>query len=253
MEKPTDTELMAYADGELPAPLAAKIAEIARADPDVQRRIERFRAVRAQLAQTLQPLAEEEVPEALRRAVLDMADGQTAADPRVVAFAPRVRPPAWRAWQVGLAASLLLMLGGVAGFLAGARQAGEGAQSVAAVGSHVSPEIARHLSSLPSGSDTGIADARLRLIATVLASDGTPCREFEVDSTGTGRTSTGIACLRDGSWFLDIAVAAHAAEGGFAPASSFATLEAYLQAIGAGEPLDAAAEAQALTAATPAD
>jgi hypothetical protein len=243
MEQPSDTELMAYADGELSQARALEIEQIARSDAEVQRRINRFRQSRAAIFAALGPLAEEPVPDALRRAVRDKA-GET-----VIAFKPRAKTVALPAWQMGIAAALLLMIGGAAGFLAGARPGQDVTQGFSAVGGPVPQDIAGHLASLPSGTDTTIAAGRLRLIATVLAHGDVPCREFEVDTLSTGQTATGIACHRNGGWQLEIAVVAPAAEDGFAPASSLSTLDSYLQAIGASDPLDENAEQQALASA----
>jgi hypothetical protein len=240
MEQPSDTELMAYADGELSNARASEIEQIARSDAEVQRRINQFRQSRAAIFAALSPLAEEPVPDALRRAVRDMAD-QT-----VVTFKPKAKTVAWPPWQMGIAAAFLLMIGGAAGFLAGARPAQEVTQSFSAIGSPVPQEIASHLASLPSGTDATIAAGRLRLIATVLAHGEVPCREFEVDTLSTGQTVAGIACHRNGGWHLEIALVTPAAADGFAPASSFSTLDSYLQAVGASDPLDEIAEQQAL-------
>jgi hypothetical protein len=240
MEQPSDTELMAYADGELSKARALEIEQIARSDAEVQRRISQFRQSRAAIFAALSPLAEEPVPDALRRAVLNMADET------VVAFKPRARPIAWPSWQMGIAAAFLLMIGGAAGYLAGARPGQDVTQGFSVVGSPVPQDIASHLASLPSGTDVNITAGRLRLIATVLAHGETPCREFEVDTLSAGQTATGIACHRNGGWHLEIAVVAPAAEDGFAPASSLSTLDSYLQAVGASDPLDEDAEQQAL-------
>ena len=251
MEQPNDTELMAYADGELPMRRASEIEQIARSDEEVRRRIMQFRQVRDEIAGALKPLAEEPVPEALRRAVRDMARKEPDKDDKLVLFRPRLWPRAGAlpAWQMGIAAALLLMIGGGAGFLAGTRSADVSSPGFAAVGSHVPQDIASHMASLPSGTDIKIDAGRLRLIATVLAHGETPCREFEVDTLATGQTATGIACLRDSGWYIEIAVVAPATDEGFAPASSFSTLDGYLEAIGASEPLNAEAEEQVLKAA----
>ena len=108
---------------------------------------------------------------------------------------------------------------------------------VAQVGAHVAPELEGILGSAATGTEVVYGGDRVRLIATVKTEDGTLCREFELDALSTGQTTAGIACRDQNHWRLDIAVAAAAAESGFAPASSLTALDSYLSAIGASEPL----------------
>jgi hypothetical protein len=57
-----------------------------------------------------------------------------------------------------------------------------------------------------------------------------------------------VACHGGGAWDVPFTVAAGQADGGYAPASSLEALDAYLAAVGAGPPLEPAAEREALSA-----
>src|SRR3954463_12742759 len=102
---------MAYADGELEAPLRAEIEAAITADPALGARVEKHRALRAEVAGAFAGVSAQPVPEQLRAAA---RGPETAARTRgrVVRFPPRgSRAPAtpWRAREwLAVAASLVL-------------------------------------------------------------------------------------------------------------------------------------------------
>jgi hypothetical protein len=88
----------------------------------------------------------------------------------------------------------------------------------------------------------------LQVTGSYPVADGV-CRTFAARGGGAdGSGWRGVACRHDRSWAVEVLVADVAANngGGFMPASDQATqtIDAFLDAAGAGERLDAAAERQ---------
>ena len=84
------------------------------------------------------------------------------------------------------------------------------------------------------------------MIASFRDVDDQLCREFEIDRPDR-TTFVSVACRAGGTWSVQFTVAAASQnDSGYAPASSLEALDAYLQAVGAGEPLSEAAEKAAL-------
>src|SRR5271169_1801930 len=99
-----EEELHAFIDGELPADRAGMVAAALEADPILAARVAAFAADKAALAAAFRPIGRQPVP-ASWIALIERA-----------AAAPTIRPrvPSWARWSVGLAACLVLALGGVA-------------------------------------------------------------------------------------------------------------------------------------------
>ncbi|MGC9419900.1 MAG: anti-sigma factor family protein, partial [Rhodovulum sp.] len=90
-----------------------------------------------------------------------------------------------------------------------------------------------------------VEGGEVEVIASFRNVDGELCREFEHD--GPDRvTVVSVACRAVDRWQPRFAVIAGAADSDYAPASSLATLDAYLAAIGAGAPMAADEEKKAL-------
>jgi anti-sigma factor RsiW len=252
MNNPNDETLMAFADGALEGPEAERIAGLARSDPAIAQRIEMFRDSRRLVADALKPLAAEPVPAELDAAVRNLiANHATAPEDgtgTVVAFPQhRATQRPLSRWTLPLAASLAAIAVGTGGFMLGQKSSRGDAAAFAAVGDPLPADVTAVLASAASGSETRAGEARMRLVATVMAQDGSVCREFEIDIQASARTAAGVACRNAGEWRLVAAVAAVAGDGGYAPASSLTALDAYLDAIGASEPLSTEEEREALT------
>lgn len=248
----TDEELMAYADGELAEGRASEIdVALARVDALAQR-LALFVDTRANVASAYAPMLDEPVPDELRRQVEELARKSDADHPQapqedtVVAFRPKPAQnaaPRQSFWKMPLAASVALAIGvGTGLFLAGNQPTG-GLQ-IAALDD---PEIVRALTEMPAGdSKTLDSGSRIEVIATFLDDSGAVCREFEYDHAG-GSTFVAVTC-HDTTWDVKFVVAAApSGDTGFAPASSLATLDAYLVAIGAQAPLSIQDEIKALS------
>ncbi|MGL4590756.1 MAG: anti-sigma factor family protein [Aestuariivirga sp.] len=246
MTYPTDEELMALADNALPLSRSAEVEALVARDGALRQRVEMFRASRRAIAASLGPLAEEPVPEALQDAVRSMIDHDDAPANQVLPFVRKTGSGKRGLWPMGLAASLVAAIAGIAGYTLGMR--GEMGRHAAAgtVGAVLPPDLSSRLDALPSGAETTMDRGQLRIMSTVRTQDDVLCREFEVDAIDTGQTTLGVACQTEGQWRLEIAVAAPASAEGFAPASSLSTVTSYLDAIGATDPLESDADENAL-------
>jgi anti-sigma factor RsiW len=248
---PTDEELMALADGALPPAEAARLSPLVEADPELREKVEMFRATRDLVREARDAIGAEPVPDALRQSIEAMIAAQAKPQPaeNVVAF--RARPaaaapaPQQKLWAMPIAASLITVFAGVAGYVIGKDSSTAGGPAMAEVGGLLPAPVATALATKPSGVETALADGRIRVIATVRTSAASLCREFELDQA-SGQTVVGIGCREGAGWRLDIAVAAPQTGEGFAPASSLNAIESYLGMIEAGEPLSAEEEAAAL-------
>ncbi|MFA5938316.1 MAG: hypothetical protein WC809_03080 [Sinimarinibacterium sp.] len=201
MMRPSDEQLMAYADGELPAAEAAAIAALAESDPAVARRIHAFAATRALLQQSF---AQAEIPQ---RTLQFLREGAASA-PRARRRLPRWLPMALAASFVAGIAIVLLMdtLRGGAGF---APTAAPAALQAALEGTASGVPVER------------VIDGRsveLLPLATLQTADGRYCREYSLTPLDPGGAAAerALAC-RDagGAWQRQSApAAAHAAEQG---------------------------------------
>jgi hypothetical protein len=211
-----------------------------------------YRQARTLVRQAVGPLVEEPVPAALRQAIearIAAAAAQSRPAGNVVEFPARGRLRlSVRPWAIPLAASLALLIAGSAGYLAG--RGGNATRDVAqiVIGGRLEAAVGTVLDTARSGTETTIEGGRMRLIASLRASDGTLCREFEIDGRAGG-TVIGLACRDNGNWLPRVAVAASQTDQGYAPASSMPAIDAYLDAIGAGGHLSPEDEQAALAAA----
>lgn len=238
-----DARLMALADGQLGAAEAAAVARIIAADPEVARRFAVFADTRARLAAAA--AAQDDVPAALRARVAETIAAHRAApvpaDPpgsadRVVrpVFGGRRTP----AWALPLAASLALAVGLGAGFMARGPGAGPAGFDSAAVQDA--------LERLATGETAATNSGDLRVLSSFRDGADTLCREAVLQQSG-GNGALGVLCRdADGAWRPELVLRQPYAEDGFSAASGSGALDAFLAEIGAGAPLDPAAEAAAL-------
>ncbi len=235
----SDETLMAYADGELDGPGRAAVEAAMAADPEVARRIAQHQALRSRLHAAFEPVLAEPLPERL----LAAARG-TAPQPRAGKVTALRRAPArwsWPQWGA-LAASLLL------GALLGpwlVRAPGRAALithdgAVLAAGT-----LARALSEQLASNQP--ADAAVQIGVSFRSRGGDYCRTFVLREKSA---LAGLACRDHGAWRLETLAASESAPaaGGEYRAAATALPPAVagtLDALIAGEPLDANAEAAA--------
>lgn len=249
----SDEILMRFADGELDPEMAAEIERAMETDDALVSRVALFIETRAAAQAAMKPLLDEVVPteltSAVERMVAEKKSRQKGSGAVVLPFLRRTANDR-RANRrlLPIAASLAACLGGLVGYwLAGS---GDPAlkEGLSVAGTD-SPALAEALATVHSGEETQFpgTDRRFRAIATFRDDAQTLCREFELDSAD-GSTVVSVACRSDAEWRVTFAVAAPGDHDGYAPASSTDALEAYLQAINAGFPMETAEEAQALGA-----
>lgn len=250
---------MAYVDGALDVQTAQSVEAAASEDEAVAAQVEALRRTRELSRAALGSLLDEPVPDALTARVRAFAARHPAAAPEtsdarpaggsgdggtVVAFGPRQRSPLWQrsGFGMGLAASIALIVGLGTGFFA--------AGGLGTFGKHVETvtfdqaDLVDAIDSVPSGGERQLSRGdSFRAIATFALEDGTLCREFEVAGSST---VIAVACRQDGAWQTRFTVASQASGQDYTPAASLDVLQAYLTAVGAQAPLDAAAEAAAL-------
>lgn len=251
MKDVSDEELEAFATGDLPEERCEAIALLLEADADLNARLEalmdhrdRDEGIRAAFADIL----EQPVPTALLDSVT-----LASAPSNVVSLEQARQAPARQRtyWATGLSMAASLALGLIVGsqFMTGLGGAsGDKTLVVASAdGPVASTELAQVLSGLPGGEVKALEGAgRARMSISFRDGDGRLCRQFSVE--GETAATDGAACRQGKQWRIE-AVAARAMETGeirTASGDAAGPVLAAVDALIAGEPLDAAAEAKAL-------
>lgn len=244
-----DETLMRFADGELDADAMAEIEQAMQTDDELVSRVALFMETRRAAQAALKPLLDEPVPAGLTAAVEKMIAEKTSAPGvpgAVVLPFPRRSANDRQAnrWLAPIAASLAAVIAGFGGYWL--RGAAEPAQQ-SPLNVIIGPALDEALVTVASGEEMQLPDSneRFRAIATFRDSAQALCREFEVDSPDRS-TVVSVACRSGEEWRVTFAVVAPGDSGGYAPAASTETLDAYLAAIDARPQMDAAEEAQAL-------
>jgi hypothetical protein len=233
MNRITDEELMAFADGALDEPRFSDVAAAVEADPEIAARLEELVVGGRAAAAVYAGLAELPVPARLARSVAEFGAAAT-----VVPFPARKLP---RVLSYAMAAGVAALIAVPVGYLIGQ---GSSPVSLVAAGAPLGPMLAAELARLPSGQDAPLAGGGIvRAIATFTDGTGQLCREFEVDGA---LATVAVACRSEAEWRVAIAIDAPVAADGYAPASSIAALDAFLGAIEASPPMGEAEERVAL-------
>ena len=236
-----DEILMAYADGELDDALRDEITAAIDKDPALAQRVERHRALRAEVAVAYATVLEQPVPERLLAAANGPAAPRLAGDsPRagVLQFPSRAESRSWgaREWMA-LAASLVLGMLLSWQFLSPS----ERTMVVASEGALVARgALARALDSQLAS--TQRAEDPVQIGLTFRSQDGSYCRSFTLARAATA----GLACRASGQWQIPVTASAAASGGGVRQAAS--PPPAVLSAIESridGDALDAAGEENA--------
>jgi hypothetical protein len=239
-----DEMLMAFADGELAGADRKAVEEAIDADPDVAARVAMFLETRERVGGAFGKVLSERPPEKLfdaimgPRAVAGASYGQMEAGAAVPFEKPanENRPAfAWRA--AALAASIAAAAAGVAGYVAGTARK-DPSSALAAVLS--APEdIGRLLSSSAEGRSEALAGtaSTASVTGTYRLGDGRICRAFEVRQPASGTGAAAIGCRDGGGWRLEVAMPRALSDGVFRPAVAGATIDAFLDAGGAGQAL----------------
>ncbi|WP_157994842.1 anti-sigma factor [Paracoccus tegillarcae] len=262
--QPSDETLMAYADGMLDGDEMRIVETAIRQDPALAARVDSFRETARRVGQ-LGKAQDDHVPDALIARVRELAaqsqaEAAPAASPAapVVDFASRrqqadPRPAARSApiWQLPLAASIFLALGLWGGMKIGPNL--DDQPDAAQLALLDSPGVHQVLNSARSGEQAPLdGGGEVSLIASFNNAEGQLCREFEI-VWPQRPTIVSVSCRApqtdaDG-WAAQLAVLASVGDDqNYAPASSLETLDTYVGAIGASQPLSPEEEAAALQA-----
>ena len=261
----TDETLCAFLDGALPAPERARIAAAIAADEQLAARLEALEAVNEHVRAAC-PAVSTPLPAGIETAIDRLAtahaerSASSAAHANVVqledrrtAPAPKARQASWPRWS--LAASLLVAVG--AGVLLWSQR--ESVTVLAftpAAGVQLTADhpVAQTLQQTPSGTTRDWPSGRTEAgsVYPVLSfrdREGDLCREFEVAVAES--VSIGVACRRGGAWQVEAIDPGTGRSGiaqGYVPASGPvpAHISDEIDRLIAGDPLDVAAEAQAL-------
>jgi anti-sigma factor RsiW len=230
-----DETLMAFADGELDPVLGGEIAAAIEQDPLLARRVERHRALRAEVADAYATVLEQPVPERLVAAAKGSATAGAVL--QFPARAGRVPTLRWggREWAA-MAASLFI--GGLIGWKvlvpAEPRLMTVSGGTLVARGP-LARALDRQLAS------TQRVDDAVQIGLTFRAQDGHYCRSFVVREAGTA----GLACRSEGQWRIPVTAAVAAGEGLRQAASPPPAVLSAIEARISGEALDAGAEENA--------
>ncbi|MEM9762785.1 MAG: hypothetical protein AAF968_09770 [Pseudomonadota bacterium] len=229
-----------WVDGSLDGdPREAEVRSLLAKDPDARAYAEKIERSNRLIRAAFEAPMREPMPAGLR-ATLFGQPGKVAV---------LRRPRVWIPTAIAASLALALGIGSGAGLFAPST-----ATQIAVLGD-APPEGPLHLAleTLPSGTLSG---AGVQPMLSFLDRDGRACREFEVIGELPDEFELGIACRRPtGVWHVEIVVAAPIADAtpagdGLAPASggpAEVTLEAMLDALGAGPTLEPAEEAALLS------
>jgi hypothetical protein len=244
----SDEELMAYADGALAPERSARLVEILPGRPDLARRIAVFARTSALAAESVKARTDEPVPDKLKAAVEAMIRKAAPASATVTPLRPRKSTPSvspFGNWAMPIAASFLGVAAGAIGYwLASGGAPGQGYYQVAGI---ADPELAAVLSKLPSGEKVRLkAGEEVSMTSSFYRGDQVLCREFAIAGPDKG-DHLAVACRSADAWSIDLALrTGGAAADDYKPASSAETLDAFLNALGAGPAIEGQAEADAL-------
>lgn len=250
MKQVTDDELKAFATGDLPEERCEEIALLLEADPSLNARLETLMdhlenddGIRAAFADVL----EQPVPKSL----LDSATpAPTPSNVINLDHARQSSPRPRSYWATGMSMAASLAFGLVVGSQLMTGSGGDSGETLvlaSADGPVASAKLAQVLSHLPGGEVEALdGGGRARMSISFRDGDGRLCRQFSVE--GETVATDGAACWQAKQWRIE-AVGTRAIEAGVVRTASGEAAEPVLIAVDAliaGDPLEAAAEAQAL-------
>lgn len=220
-----DPDFYAWLDGELAEPQASSMAARVAADPELAAFAEQHRALGARLTAAFAPIAAAPVPERLAEAARPRAE--------VIDFAAaRAKRRRWSVTGLALAASLALGLTIGAALPPGGSGSFDSQGDVLAASGPLAGALDRQLAS--AGERNGI-----RIALSFKDQSGRVCRSFSTEA------QSGLACRAGDRWSIEGLVGGRRDAGDYRMASGAdPALGALIDSRIAGEPLDAAGEAQ---------
>jgi hypothetical protein len=216
----TDEKLRAYAGNELDLPDAGALELMMAAEPDLARRAV-FALVERRLAE----------PGPYGDGLRGVPAVSIKPVPPRFAIAGQ---PAFLPIGVGLAAAVLC--GGI-GYLAGQATSPTGPISLGAIENSA---MATALGEVKTGGVEHLHDGTFRAVASFITADGTFCREFGF--AANSGTSQAVACRHGKDWSVGFALLDPAQGGDYTPADGSDSVGAYLQSLGATQPVSDSVE-----------
>jgi hypothetical protein len=237
----TDEMLMAYVDGELTAAGRKSVEKALEDDPSLAEQIAMLEAVRRLSRDAVRSDPAFQPPKGLAKKI-ERQVARSARESRRAASGNS------RGSSFGLPAAFLASIAFAVGLGAGFygdRLISPG--SGGAIALLQDNRVAIALSQVRMGGERILdGTGKFRAIASFRDSEGSFCREFELDTTG-GKAIVAVACNSDGNWDTRFATVTEAAgDQQYAPASSMEALSAWLGATSAGAPLSESEEIEAL-------
>lgn len=241
--KITDEMLMAFVDGELESDEAARLEKAIDASPELQSRVEIFLVTRLRAQTAFRSTLNEAVPERLLRAAMGTEAQKPVAQPReeaqLLPFKARTpRPGPVQGWsRMAVAASIATVLAaGAAGFLLG-RDGGAPGHAIAGLFANETT-IVRMLGEVPDGARRELAgQLSVAVRATYRMGNQSYCRTFDIAHGASATAAQAFACRSGTSWAIAGALPSGPKDGSFRPAGAGASIDALLDAGGAGEAL----------------
>lgn len=235
--KITDEELMAFADGAMSEPRFSEIAKSIEQDAVLANRLEELALGGKAARELYAPIADQPVPDALRRNVEAAIAGEGSA--KVIPLvAKRTRS---LFLPMAIAASIAVIVAGPFAFFLGQASA---PVPMLAMGDPLGPMLRAQMASLASGDEVRLAnDVTVRVVASFTDGEGRLCREFELHNAGS---QLAIACREAGEWRTAIALDIPPDGENYTPAAALDVLDAFLTELGAGPPLSPEDEARVL-------
>lgn len=228
-----ETAVIAWIDGELDESRASEVAAAVAADPVLAELADAHRMTKARFARAFGPIADLPValPKTEPAAIISLADARAAREARQKAEAKTAKP--WR-WMVPgtIAASLVAGLlffqpGTPSGSSAGGIHDKAGALALSA-------PISEALDTQLSGKIGAV-----RVALSFRNKDGQYCRSFAATHLA------GVACREGDGWQLRYANPGGGSDGEYRQAGDDAAQAELIDAMIAGDPLDAEGEAKA--------
>lgn len=234
------TRLAAFVDGELSPEDAAEVVMHLADYPQDQAYVDELMAANEALLQAFSAPMSEPVPEPIKQTIM----GQSPSA-KVIPF--HRKPTVW-AGSLALAASVAIVLIALPQTMT--RDDGQLALKAGPVAS--GSVLANMLDSLPSGTPESFDPDHDVMILATLPVEGGFCREIEILDHAAEQVDFGIACREGDGWALAVTMSelleATGTQDGFVAASGaeVMSLEPFLDRLGAGPAMDAAAEAEAI-------
>lgn len=231
------SRLAAFADGELSPEDAASVVMYLADHPEDQAYVDDLMTANAALAHAFAAPISEPVPPA----ILATIEGRSRVSAKIMGF---LRPPVVAFGGMALAASVVLALL----LQPAAPDFGLRSGDVAKA-----QPLFDHLQFLPSGQTVPLAGGQSLTILATLPVEAGFCREVEVIDSANQRRDVALACTEGNGWRIAVAVSetlpAQISDPGYVPASGTGVdaLAPWLDRLGAGMTLNAAAETKAIS------